>query len=73
MNATGPCTASSPNELQRLCFDAMSDHEKLSMPLLEGDKAGRARALLTLKLLAGRSSREVYAGKQSAEGGGYDS
>ena len=37
-------------------LDALSDHEKLSMPLLEDEETGRQFALLILKLLAGRSS-----------------
>lgn len=38
-------------------LDAMSDHEKLSMPLLENEEIGRQFALLILKLLAGREAR----------------
>lgn len=38
-------------------LDAMSDHEKLSMPLLENEETGRQFALLILKLLAGREAR----------------
>ena len=42
-------------------LDALSDHEKLSMPLLENEETGRQFALLILKLLAGRSSRDSRA------------
>jgi len=35
----------------------VSDHEKLSMPLLEDEATGRQFALLILKLLAGREAR----------------
>ncbi|PWW32844.1 hypothetical protein [Chromohalobacter israelensis] len=41
-------------------LDSMSDQEKLSMPLLEDEETGRQFALLILKLLAGRSGREVH-------------
>ncbi|QTF92891.1 hypothetical protein [Halomonas sp. BM-2019] len=36
---------------------ALSDHEKLSMPLLEVEETGRQFALLILKLLAGGENR----------------
>ncbi|MCK0744268.1 hypothetical protein [Chromohalobacter nigrandesensis] len=41
---------------------SMSDQEKLSMPLLENEEAGRQFALLILKLLAGRAD-EKYSSK----------
>ncbi|MEQ7869864.1 DEAD/DEAH box helicase family protein [Chromohalobacter salexigens] len=56
-----------PKKVTDAVLDALSDHEKLSMPLLEDEETGRQFALLILKLLAGRSSREVDAGKQSTE------
>lgn len=46
-----------PKRVTDAVLDAMSDHEKLSMPLLEDEEAGRQFALLILKLLAGRSGR----------------
>jgi type I restriction enzyme R subunit len=41
----------------------MSDHEKLSMPLLEDEETGRQFALLILKLLVGRTERDEQLGK----------
>lgn len=52
-----------PKKVTDAVLDALSDHEKLSMPLLEDEETGRKFALLILKLLAGRSGREVYAVK----------
>ncbi|MEQ6918006.1 hypothetical protein [Halomonas aquatica] len=46
-----------PKRVTDAVLDAMSDHEKLSMPLLEDEKTGRQFALLILKLLAGREVR----------------
>ncbi|MBS9404922.1 hypothetical protein KG088_14925 [Halomonas sp. TRM85114] len=43
-----------PKRVTDAVLDAMSDHEKLSMPLLEDEETGRQFALLILKLLAGR-------------------
>ncbi|MCC4289622.1 type I restriction endonuclease subunit R [Vreelandella aquamarina] len=48
-----------PKRVTEAVLDAMSDHEKLSMPLLEDEETGRQFALLILKLLAGRSGRDV--------------
>lgn len=45
-----------PKKVTDAVLDALSDHEKLSMPLLENEETGRQFALLILKLLAGRSS-----------------
>ncbi|MDT0502579.1 type I restriction endonuclease [Halomonas sp. PAR7] len=45
-----------PKKVTDAVLDALSDHEKLSMPLLEDEETGRQFALLILKLLAGRSS-----------------
>lgn len=46
-----------PKKVTDAVLDALSDHEKLSMPLLEDEETGRQFALLVLKLLAGRSGR----------------
>ena len=43
-----------PKRVTDAVLDAMNDHEKLSMPLLENEETGRQFALLILKLLAGR-------------------
>ena len=48
-----------PKKVTDAVLDALSDHEKLSMPLLEDEETGRQFALLILKLLAGRSSRDL--------------
>jgi len=47
-----------PKKVTDAVLDALSDHEKLSMPLLEDEETGRQFALLILKLLAGRLSRD---------------
>ncbi|BCB08866.1 hypothetical protein HHSLTHF2_27560 [Vreelandella venusta] len=44
-----------PNKVIDAVLDALSGHEKLSMPLLEDEETGRQFALLILKLLAGRA------------------
>ncbi|WP_299313504.1 type I restriction endonuclease, partial [uncultured Halomonas sp.] len=46
-----------PKKVTDAVLDALSDHEKLSMPLLEDEETGRQFALLILKLLAGREVR----------------
>ncbi|ERS81824.1 type I restriction endonuclease subunit R [Halomonas sp. PBN3] len=46
-----------PKKVTDAVLDALSDHEKLSMPLLEDEETGRQFALLILKLLAGREFR----------------
>ena len=46
-----------PKKVTDAVLDALSDHEKLSMPLLEDEETGRQFALLILKLLAGRSEQ----------------
>ncbi|ANB03015.1 hypothetical protein ECTOBSL9_2561 [Ectothiorhodospira sp. BSL-9] len=46
-----------PKKIIDAVLDALNDHEELSMPVLEDEKAGRAFALLILRLLAGRSAR----------------
>ena len=46
-----------PKKVTDAVLDALSDHEKLSMPLLEDEETGRQFALLILKLLARRSGR----------------
>jgi type I restriction enzyme, R subunit len=43
-----------PKKVTEAVLDTLSDHEKLSMPLLEDEETGRQFALLILKLLAGR-------------------
>ncbi|WP_302140996.1 type I restriction endonuclease subunit R [Halomonas alkalicola] len=43
-----------PKKVTDAVLDALNDHEKLSMPLLEDEETGRKFALLILKLLAGR-------------------
>ncbi|MDI4662659.1 MULTISPECIES: hypothetical protein [Cobetia] len=53
-----------PNEVTDAVLDALSDHEKLSMPLLENEETGRQFALLILKLLAGRSSKDAQFGSR---------
>jgi len=45
-----------PKRITDAVLDAMSDHEKLSMPLLENEETGRQFALLILKLLASREN-----------------
>lgn len=50
-------------------FDALSDYEKLKMPLLEDEETGRQFTLLIFRLLAGRSSRDPRLGKQFRRGG----
>jgi len=52
-----------PKKVTDAVLDALSDHEKLSMPLLEDEATGRQFALLILKLLAGRSGCNVQSGK----------
>jgi type I restriction enzyme R subunit len=49
-----------PKKVTDAVLDALSDHEKLSMPLLEDEETGRQFALLILKLLAGRSEKSEY-------------
>ncbi|MGY6566986.1 MAG: type I restriction endonuclease subunit R [Halomonadaceae bacterium] len=49
-----------PKKVTDAVLDALSDHEKLSMPLLEDEDTGRQFALLILKLLAGRSEKSEY-------------
>lgn len=61
-----------PKQLTDAVLDALSDHEKLKIPLLEDEETGRQFALLILQLLEGRTSRKVYAGKESADGFHYD-
>ncbi|MBA2780070.1 type I restriction endonuclease subunit R [Billgrantia kenyensis] len=46
-----------PKKVTDAVLDALSDHEKLSIPLLEDEETGRQFALLILKLLAGRKAR----------------
>ncbi|WP_199283860.1 hypothetical protein [Halomonas sp. A40-4] len=46
-----------PKRVTDAVLDAMNDHEKLSMPLLEDEETSRQFALLILKLLEGRSVR----------------
>lgn len=46
-----------PRKVTDAVLDALSNHEKLSMPLPEDEETGRQFALLILKLLAGRSAR----------------
>ncbi|WP_280550695.1 DEAD/DEAH box helicase family protein [Halomonas sp. 11-S5] len=45
-----------PKRVTDAVLDAMSDHEKLSMPLLEDQETGRQFALLVYKILALRDS-----------------
>ncbi|MDT8879425.1 DEAD/DEAH box helicase family protein [Halomonas saccharevitans] len=45
-----------PKKVEDAVMDAMSDQEKLSLPLLNDSETGREFALLILKLLAGRSN-----------------
>lgn len=46
-----------PSRVTDAVPDAMSEHEKLSMRLLEDQETGRQFALLILKPLAGREAR----------------
>lgn len=48
-----------PKKVTDAVLDALSDHERLSMPLLENEETGRQFALLILKLLAGRAGGDV--------------
>ncbi|NQX97096.1 MAG: hypothetical protein HRT73_04335 [Flavobacteriales bacterium] len=48
-----------PKKVTDAVFDALSNHKKLSMPLLENEKTGRPFALLILKMLAGRGVGDV--------------
>jgi len=50
-----------PNEVTDAVLDALSDHEKQSMPHLGDEETVRRFALLILKLLAGRSSNGLQA------------
>lgn len=52
-----------PKKVTDAVLDALSDHEKLSMPLLEDEDTGRQFALLIPKLLGGRSGRDSQTGK----------
>ncbi|MDR5899985.1 DEAD/DEAH box helicase family protein [Halomonas vilamensis] len=45
-----------PKRVTDAVIDAMSDHEKLTMPVLENEETGKQFALLILKLLAGRDT-----------------
>lgn len=54
-----------PKKVTDAVLDALSDHEKLSMPLLEDEETGKLFALLIPKLLAGRSGRDSQTGKSS--------
>lgn len=58
-----------PKRATDAVLDAMSDHEKISMPLLEIDTAGEKFALLILYLLPGRNKTFCQADPQKAEGG----
>jgi type I restriction enzyme R subunit len=49
-----------PKRVTDAVLDAMNDHEKLSMPLLENEETGRQFALLILKLLAGRQPESRF-------------
>jgi len=51
-----------PKRVTDAVLDALSDHEKLSMPLLEDEERGKQFALLILKLLAGRAGRDAQTG-----------
>ena len=44
-----------PKKVTDAVLDALSDHEKLSMPLLEDEETGRQFALLILKIIGGRA------------------
>ncbi|WP_355660382.1 type I restriction endonuclease subunit R [Halomonas salifodinae] len=46
-----------PKKVTDAVLDALSDHEKLSMPLLDDEETGRQFAFLILKLLMGRMTR----------------
>jgi type I restriction enzyme R subunit len=47
-----------PKKVTDAMLDALSDHEKIRMPLLEDEKTGRQFALVIRKLLARRSSND---------------
>ncbi|WP_191236789.1 hypothetical protein [Cobetia marina] len=58
-----------PKKVTDAMLDALSDHEKIRMPLLEDEETGRQFALVIQKLLAGRSSndsRAVYQAREEA-------
>ncbi|MDZ7852028.1 MAG: hypothetical protein U5L98_05085 [Halomonas sp.] len=48
-----------PKRVTDAVLDAMNDHEKLSMPLLEDEETGRQFALLILKLMTERTGGDV--------------
>ncbi|GEN26087.1 hypothetical protein HCU01_40360 [Halomonas cupida] len=48
-----------PKKVTDAVLDALSDQEKLSMPLLENDESGRECMFLMLKLFAGKSSCDL--------------
>ncbi|MBY6029236.1 hypothetical protein KUV41_07675 [Halomonas sp. DP8Y7-1] len=50
-----------PKKVTDAMLDALSDHEKIRMPLLEDEETGRQFALVIRKLLAGRSSNDSRA------------
>ncbi|WP_176558227.1 hypothetical protein [Halomonas sp. BL6] len=51
-----------PKKVTDAVLDALSDYEKLNMPLLEDKETGRQFALLILKLLVGRIEGNVRLG-----------
>lgn len=57
------------NKVTDAVFDALSDHEVLSMPLLEDEKTGRQFALLSLRLLAGGTSCALVLNSNLGRGG----
>lgn len=58
-----------PKRITDTVLNAMSDHEKFSMPLLEIDTAGEKFALLILYLLPGRNKAFCQANPHKVEGG----
>lgn len=54
-----------PKRVSEAVLDSLGDQEKLSMPLLESEEAGREFALLILRLLAGRSQQREVQSKDS--------
>lgn len=53
-----------PKKVTDVVLDALSDHEKLSMPLLEDEETSRKFALLILNLMVGK---KVEVNKQASK------
>lgn len=51
-----------PERVGQAVMDAMNDQEALTTPLLQNEEAGRQFAMLVLKMLVGRTERDMAAG-----------